>query len=124
MNSANLYGGGDGGVCVCAHACVCASTLACVRAGCVCYIYDNKILPRLIMIIIKIIFLYFIQIRHTDDSPHRVRYFDIAAGQSFDKHNEMQNELHTGHELHRRHNLWCFLFDVTLDTCSGRGHQI
>ena len=32
-------------------------------------IYDNKILPRLIMIIIKIIILYFIQIRHTDDFP-------------------------------------------------------
>ena len=31
-------------------------------------IYDNDILPRLIMIIIKII-LYFIQIRHTDDFP-------------------------------------------------------
>ena len=30
-------------------------------------IYDNDILPRLIMIIIKIIILYFIQIRHTDD---------------------------------------------------------
>ena len=32
MNSANLYGGGDGGVCVCARACGCARTLACVRA--------------------------------------------------------------------------------------------
>ena len=36
MNSANLYGGGDGGVC--ARACVCARTLACVRALCVCNI--------------------------------------------------------------------------------------
>ena len=32
MNSANLYGGGDGGVCACARASVCARTLACVRA--------------------------------------------------------------------------------------------
>ena len=32
-------------------------------------IYDDNILPRLIMIIIKIIILYFIQIRHTDDFP-------------------------------------------------------
>ena len=38
---------------------------ACVRD--VFTIYDNDILPRLIMIIIKIIILYFIQIRHTDD---------------------------------------------------------
>ena len=38
---------------------------ACVRD--VVAIYDNDILPRLIMIIIKIIVLYFIQIRHTDD---------------------------------------------------------
>ena len=30
-------------------------------------IYDNNILPRLIMKIIKIIVQYFIQIRHTDD---------------------------------------------------------
>ena len=49
MNSANLYGG----VCVFAHACV-RDVFA---------IYDN-IWPRLIMIIIKIIILYFIQIRH------------------------------------------------------------
>ena len=32
-------------------------------------IYDDNILPRLIMIIIEIIILYFIQIRHTDDFP-------------------------------------------------------
>ena len=34
MNSANLYGGGDGGCDggVCVRACVCAHTLACVRA--------------------------------------------------------------------------------------------
>ena len=32
-------------------------------------IYDNDILPRLIIIIITIIILYFIQIRHTDDFP-------------------------------------------------------
>ena len=43
---------------------------ACVRD--VFAIYDNTILPRLIMIIIKIIFLYFIEIAHTDDSPQRV----------------------------------------------------
>ena len=48
-------------VCVCAHAC------ACVRD--VFAIYDNNILPRLKMIIIKIIILYFIQIRHTDYFP-------------------------------------------------------
>ena len=42
------------------HECVCA----CVRD--VFAIYDNDILPRLIMIIIII---YFIQIRHTDDFP-------------------------------------------------------
>ena len=38
---------------------------ACVRD--VFAIYDNDILPRLIMIIIKMIILYFIQIRHADD---------------------------------------------------------
>ena len=32
-------------------------------------ISDNNISPRLIMIIIKIIILYFIEIRHTDDFP-------------------------------------------------------
>ena len=48
-------------VSVCARACV----NACVRD--VFAIYDNDILPRLIMIIIKIIILYVIQIRHTDE---------------------------------------------------------
>ena len=42
--------------------------------GCACArdvfaIYVDNILSRLIMIIIKIIILYFIQIRHTDDFP-------------------------------------------------------
>ena len=41
------------------------SVHACVRD--VFVIYDDNILPRLIMIIIKIIILYFIRIRHTDD---------------------------------------------------------
>ena len=49
--------------------CVCASVRACVK--CLKYIYDidNNILLRLIMIITKIIFLYFIEITHTDDFP-------------------------------------------------------
>ena len=34
-------------------------------------IYDNDILPMLIMIIINIIILHFIQIRHTDDFPSK-----------------------------------------------------
>ena len=41
---------------------------ACMRACAMCLQYTIiDILPRLIMIIIKIIILYFIQIRHTDD---------------------------------------------------------
>ena len=51
--------------CVCTY--VCAFVRACVRD--VFAIYDNNFLPRLIMIIIKIIFLYFIEIAHTDDFP-------------------------------------------------------
>ena len=49
--------------------CMRASRDACVRACVrdVFAIYDNDILPRLIMIIIKNVILYFIQIRHTDD---------------------------------------------------------
>ena len=56
------------GVCVCASVRVRTSVHACVRD--VFAIYDDNILSRLI--IIKIIILYFIQIRHTDDSPQRV----------------------------------------------------
>ena len=47
MNSADLYGGGDGGLCVCvcvfvlAHACARVRWHACVRD--VFAIYDNKI---------------------------------------------------------------------------------
>ena len=50
---------GEGGVFASVH------VRACMRD--VFAICDNDILPRLIMIIIKIIILYFIQIRHTDD---------------------------------------------------------
>ena len=57
--------GGGGGVRVRECERVCACVRACVRD--VFAIFDNDILPRLIMIIIKIIILYFIQIRHTDD---------------------------------------------------------
>ena len=72
-------GNSDGRVwvcaCVCARECarMCASVRvrtsvhACVRD--VFAICDHNILSTLIMIIIKIIILYFIQIRHTDDFP-------------------------------------------------------
>ena len=53
--------------CVCVCVCVRACVRACVRD--VFAIYDNKILPRLITIIIQIIFLYFIEIAPTDDFP-------------------------------------------------------
>ena len=51
----------------CARVCVCAHVCACVRD--VFTIYDDNTLPRLTMIIIKIIFLYFIEIAHNDDFP-------------------------------------------------------
>ena len=51
----------------CARAYVRACVRACVRD--VFAILDDNILSRLIMIINKIIILYFIQIRHTDDFP-------------------------------------------------------
>ena len=44
-------------MCACVHACV-HDVFA---------IYDNDILPRLIMIVIKFIILNFIQIRQTED---------------------------------------------------------
>ena len=50
-----------------AHACARTLWHVCVREAF--EIHDNKILPRVIMIIIKISILYFIQIRHTDDFP-------------------------------------------------------
>ena len=51
-------------------ACVCGEVRTCVRAWCVCRIdHDNIIWPRLIMIIIKTVILYLIQITHTDDFP-------------------------------------------------------
>ena len=56
---------------VCMRVCVCVCVHACVRAFVrdVFAIYDNNILPRLIMIIIKIISLYLIEIAHTDNFP-------------------------------------------------------
>ena len=65
----------DGRVWGCACARICVSVRDCARAyvrACVrdvFAIHDDNILSRLIMIIIKIIILYFIQIRHTDDFP-------------------------------------------------------
>ena len=60
------------GVCGCERVCTCvrACMHACVRD--VFVIYDNNILPRLIMIMIQIIFLYFIEIANTDDFPSTV----------------------------------------------------
>ena len=54
-------------VCVRAHVCVRECVRACVPD--VFAIYDNNTLPRLIMIIIKIIFLYFVEIALTGDFP-------------------------------------------------------
>ena len=69
-NSDNQNGDGGGLVCAYARVCVCACVRACVRD--VFAIYDKNILPRLIMII-KIIFLYFIEIAHAlMISPQRV----------------------------------------------------
>ena len=70
-NSDNQNGDGGGLVCarvrVYARTRVCMCVCACVRD--VFAIYENKIVPRLIMIVIKTIFLYFIEIAHTDDFP-------------------------------------------------------
>ena len=54
---------------VCGGVCVCVRTSVHAWVRDVFAIYDDNILSRLIMIIIKIIILYFIQIRHTDDFP-------------------------------------------------------
>ena len=64
---------GDGGGLACARVCVFARLCvrACMHASArdVFAIYDNNILPRLIIIIIKIVFQHFIEIAHTDDFP-------------------------------------------------------
>ena len=52
---------------MCASVRVRMSVHACVRG--VFAIYDDNMLSRLIMIIIKSIIIYFIEIRHTDDFP-------------------------------------------------------
>ena len=55
-NSDNQNGDGGGLVCACERVCVCACVCACEHACMRAFaIYDNNILPRLIMIIIKII---------------------------------------------------------------------
>ena len=54
-------------MCMCASVRLRTSVHACVRD--VFAIYDDNILPRMKMIIIKIIILYFIQIRRTDNFP-------------------------------------------------------
>ena len=86
-NGANLYGGCDGGGCVCvcvcvlAHACARVRWHACVRDAIA--IYDNKICPMLIRIIIKISILYFKQIRHTDDFPSTGRPYPSSQPKLF-----------------------------------------
>ena len=55
-----------------AHACACVRDMFAI--------YDNNILPRLIMIIIKNIILYFIQIRHTDDFPSTGTWLVVIKG--------------------------------------------
>ena len=54
-NSDNLDGDGGGWACACARVCACVCLCVCVRACVrdVFAIYDNIILPRLKMIIIK-----------------------------------------------------------------------
>ena len=56
-----------------------------------CLQYDNNISPSLLMIIIKIIIRYFIQIRHTDD------FLPTGTPASIDIiiQNAMLNETHT-----------------------------
>ena len=84
-NSDNQNVDGGGLLCACARVCVCARVCACVRACVrdVFAIYDNNILPRPIMIMITIIFLYFIEIAHTDDLPStgtRLVYINLRFG--------------------------------------------
>ena len=72
---------------------VCMRVRACMRACMRAYvrdvfaIYDNNTLPRLVMIIIRILFLYFIEIAHTDDFPStgtRLVSITLAPRSTFD----------------------------------------
>ena len=96
-------------MCVCLRACV----LACVHD--MFAIYGNNILPRLIMIIIKIIFLYFTEIAHTDD-------FTLneypASGYNQDRLNECR-------ELSRYQFFWDFwnVFTVATEQGAKTNHQ-
>ena len=67
----------DGRIWGCACACPCPRVCACVRPCMrdVFAIYDDNILSRLIMMIIKIIIRYVIQISHTDDLPSEGRAY-------------------------------------------------
>ena len=70
-------------VCVCARVRACMHMCACLRD--VFERYDNNISPRLIMIIFKIIILYFIHIRHAGDFPStgtRLVQINSRAGDS------------------------------------------
>ena len=68
---------------------------ACVRG--VFAIYDNNIIPRLIMMIIKIIIPYFIQITRTDDFPSTgTRLRDINVGEMLFIPMNVNNELFNG----------------------------
>ena len=100
-NSDNQNGDGDMLECarVCVCACVCASMRACMRD--VFAIYDNNILPRLIMIIIKILSIYFIEIAHTDDFP--------STGTWLVKYKSITGSI-IWHHLRNISNVFCLLF--------------
>ena len=66
-NSDNLDDDGGGWACACVRVHACVRVRACVRD--VFAIYNHIIWPGLMMIIIKTIILYFMQITHTDDFP-------------------------------------------------------
>ena len=71
------------GWCVRVRTSVCACMRAC--AMCLQYIYGNNIiLPRLKMIIIKIIFLFFKEIAHTDDLPSTIFFFFLKNFTDYD----------------------------------------
>ena len=67
-NSDSQNGDGGGLVCACARASMCALVCVCACVH-VFAMYYNNILPRLIMILIKIILRYLIEIAHTDHFP-------------------------------------------------------